>query len=101
MKTKIFVFATLKRRAIQEEVLHHDAKVATTATLPGYREVMRAGKGGPWPALVASDTGMAKGEVLEISMDDLRKLDAWESRYKREVMRTSDGPHWVYMYKAP
>lgn len=93
----LFVYATLKSRGIQRDILGHDARVVAAPRLTGYDEITRSVDGEDYPTLIPKPSGAVRGEVFEVSPVELHELDAWEENYER--MRVF--PHYrtpVYTY---
>ncbi len=89
---KLFVYATLKNRETVRKVLHH--KVAERrAVLPEFHEIP-----GKWPTVTPMTNAHVKGEVFDVTADDLVLLDAWENNYKRRKVATSAGQCWIYEF---
>jgi gamma-glutamylcyclotransferase (GGCT)/AIG2-like uncharacterized protein YtfP len=96
---KVFVYATLKSKATQERALGHDAKILGQASAQGWKEVQLEGRGGPWPTLEQANVGTIHGEIFELTAGEVNKLDRWEDRYSRELIKTDRGPAWAYFYR--
>lgn len=95
------MFATLKDRAIQDEVLGHDADVvARPYTVENYTEVARKLPDDTYPTLERAPRGRVTGEILDVSDGDLLRLDAWESDYHRiRVAEWRGRVVWTYVLR--
>ena len=93
---EIFVYETLLNRDTFKGVVGHKVKEFPD-TLSGYEEV-DTGKG--YETIEPKVGSKVFGAVVDVSDDDLKKLDSWESRYKRIKVILEDGtPAWTYQMK--
>jgi len=95
----LFVYATLKSHKAQLRAMGHDLKGRAT-TLPGYSELHITAHDDRWPTLWQTPRGKVKGEILEVTPADLKKLDKWEDKYQRKSVETEDGRADTYVYKG-
>lgn len=95
----LFVYETLKNKGLVKKVLGHP-RVEVRAALPGYTEVFVKKDDDTWPTLVLSPDDYVKGDIIDVTGDDLIKLDAWEDHYIRQSVRTSAGKAWTYILKG-
>jgi gamma-glutamylcyclotransferase (GGCT)/AIG2-like uncharacterized protein YtfP len=96
---RLFVYATLKAKAIQDKVLGHDAKVEAQATVHDFKEINVRYNAQMWPTLVPLPGARTPGEILSVTGDDLAKLDKWESNYSRQSILTDKGIAWTYLFR--
>jgi len=97
---KIFIYATLKAFKIQEEALgeKHGHK-ETPALLIGYTERPVSVEHQSWPTLWAmGPNAVTKGDIIEVTDEELAKLDKWEDHYKRIEVKTNKGEAWAYVF---
>jgi gamma-glutamylcyclotransferase (GGCT)/AIG2-like uncharacterized protein YtfP len=83
--TKIFVYHTLKSHRNRLKAMGHDVHYVP-AKLEHHRDVEKDG----YPTLERYWQATVKGDVLDVNDSDLKKLDAWEDRYKRETVILKD-----------
>lgn len=93
---KLFVYASLKKAKIQEEVLGHKAKDEwPSAHLTGYRELYekdRSGNNEKYPTLHKDKMGSTEGELFDVTDKELKELDQYEnSAYKRIPVKLTNG----------
>lgn len=99
MITPVFVYATLKARGIQKEALGRAVRRTVPAVLPGYAERPISYEHQSWPTLwKAPFIRQVQGEVLMVNDRDLKKLDNWESNYRRVQVMTSIGKAWAFVF---
>ena len=97
MSCLVFVYATLMHKRTLEQVFHHDFPIAGHAIVYGYKEY----KEGTWPNLEKAPGEVLKGDLLQVTPEQLAKLDAWEQRYRRARLITTDGDQvWAYVLKG-
>ena len=101
----VFCYKTLKNRKILEEALSENhAKLLLPTCLPGYAEhdYVDPHTNEHWPNIWNVDApkrGSVKGDIFHVSEDELKKLDAWEEKYKREKVMTEAGRAYAYILK--
>lgn len=93
-KIPVFVYETLKKHGIQREALGHE-KRGEPAVLKGWTEKHKA----TWPTLKKGD-GEVRGEILHVTMREIRELDDWESTYHRKIVHTDRGAAWAYLHNG-
>lgn len=102
MDHRLFVYATLKSRAVQEQVLKHDAEVIVArAAVFCFKEKMIKADGDKFPTLEVDPDAVTYGEILELSDHELDELDNWEERYTRRRIYTEQGYAWTYIFREP
>lgn len=88
---RVFVYGTLRKPWVRWLVMGRSGE-SESALLPGHRKQDLDIK--PAPGTVV------KGEVIEVSADELRRLDRYERlgvRYERILLKLDDGSKaWVY-----
>jgi gamma-glutamylcyclotransferase (GGCT)/AIG2-like uncharacterized protein YtfP len=91
MMTRVFVYGTLVASGIRVMVAP-GARVLGEGRLEGWTVVHRSGL----PTIVPEEGAWTPGLVLEVTADDLRSLDTYESLdhdlYRREEVEV--GPGW-------
>lgn len=99
MNNRLFVYGTLKRKAIREKALHERHDVPhEVANCSGYLELPMSFDGEQWPTMFPMSGKTTKGEILTVRDDELEKLDAWEDNYKRKLVQTTGGRAWTYIF---
>lgn len=93
---RLFVYGTLQNHAVQERLIGRSLSGARDS-LQGYQvdyELLA-----PYPVAIPVDEGIVDGQVLEITGDELEKLDQYEGEcYLRiRVWLTSGQETWVYI----
>ena len=93
----LFVYGTLQDPQVQTRVfgriVHGQAD-----TLPGYRKAEIAIDGSVYPLAVEDVSGVIAGQVIEVTPDELVRIDAYEgSEYRRLRVPLGSGREtWVY-----
>ena len=91
----VFVYQTLLDKKIREKVLGRNPN-AYPHTLCNYKN-QNLGDG--YHTISYSSGDFIKGEIIYITLPELKKLDDWESHYRRSEIRLSDDdPAYVYIY---
>ena len=94
----VFVYGTLRDAGILEQVLgEHHTKRLWPATIRGAIEEHQRIDGESYPTLIPEHGASLKGFVVGVSQTEIRKLDAWEAKYKRVQVQTDFGPAWTYV----
>ncbi len=92
----VFVYGTLRKPIVRRLVIGR-AVGTREATLPGYRKERLN--------IVADPQAMTQGEVMDVQIDELARLDRYERlgvRYERLWLQLADDSHaWVYRRLAP
>ncbi len=87
----VFVYGTLRRPTVRFLVIGR-AVDTREAALPGFRKERLN--------IVADPQALIEGELMEVEIDELRRLDRYERlgvRYERLWLPLADGSHaWVY-----
>lgn len=90
-KSLIFVYATLLHPRSRDLAFHHKES-ATKAILPNWKKVIDVSHmGEQLPKLEQTTHGELKGDVLEISPEDLANLKKWEEHYHLIPVKLKDG----------
>ena len=100
----LFVYATLKKKAVREAALDEKHDVPHTRDIviaAGWKETTTNCEKQLWPTIYPFEHGYTKGEILVVQPYELAKLDDWEDHYKRIMIKTSDGPAWTYIFRRP
>jgi len=96
----ILVYATLKKKGIQEEVLGHEAHLFGYAVLRDYAETTVHLPDDVYPTLRKHPGASVAGEVFECSRTELDELDRWESNYRRlRIFPGSPIPTYTYVLR--
>lgn len=95
---KLFVYGTIVNPEIQKEILGRTVQ-GVSDILKGYEKSEVTIDGEIYPCIILNETGMTKGLLIEITDDELRKTDEYETdAYKRERIILKSGVHaWVYV----
>jgi len=95
---KLFIYGTLVDSKIQKEVLNKTFKL-TAQTLLGYKIIETKIDGVVYPAVVQDLNGKVEGFTIEVSNEDLQKIDLYETdKYKRIIVSLINGEaSWVYI----
>ena len=95
---RLFVYGTLLEGSIQELVIGRRI-AGEAAVLTGYRRTTTILGGGAYPILVEdSDAPAVEGQILDVTDDELARLDEYEGEGYRRVQVTveSGAECWVY-----
>lgn len=97
-RKKLFVYGTLMDKKIRGTILGRMAE-GVPDTLNGYVKSEISIKGEIYPLIVLNAGGIIKGLVIEVTRDELRRIDEYETdAYKREKIILESGiPAWVYI----
>jgi gamma-glutamylaminecyclotransferase len=92
----LFVYGTLKRGQPYHDELRGARFVRNAVTVAAFR----LHDLGPFPCLVRAHDGVAiRGELFELTLTELERLDGFEgSDYRREHIELVDVPEPVYAY---
>lgn len=94
---KVFIYATLKSKNILDQALgEKHGKKLIPATLRDYEEEYVDKE---WPTITQVHVGEVKGYVIEVSAEELNKLDNWEDHYQRIKVRLWQPGIYVYAYQ--
>lgn len=99
MRDYLFVYATLKSKWLREHIISEDVPMESDS-LSGYKEVF-VGKE-KWATLKKTlPSRKVHGEVLEVTREELRKFDNYESSVYTRIRVTLDSGRvaWVYIMK--
>lgn len=98
MKTRVFVYGTLRRGGNNHGLLARARCLGEHVTEAGYRMLDI----GPYPGVVTGGDVAIRGEVYEVTPAQFRELDALEDyprSYTRERIDTPWGAAWMYLYR--
>ncbi len=94
----LFTYGTLSSASVRRGLLGRDVE-ASPATLSGWiKSIIRIGST-MYPAIVPETAGKVVGLVFEVSKNELKKIDEYETRaYLRRKVVLNDGRSaWVYV----
>lgn len=95
---RLFAYGTLKNPNVQKEVLERviDGK---EDTLEGFKKSKIRIKEIEYPILIPDKTSKVEGHVLQITDDELEKIDKYEtSAYRRIKVKLQSGEDaWAYV----
>ncbi len=83
---KLFVYGTLMDKHLTEKVLKHKIE-ENSYTLHGWKKV---DMGDNYTTLIPESGTSTKGDIIDISEEDLKKLDQYEERYERKTVQFRD-----------
>ncbi len=93
----LFVYKTLKTAGIREKLLGHAVSIIQNrAELQGFRV---CNEGGDYHTIVQDQRSVVFGALLNVSEEDLLKLDEWESEYNRIEVQVNGVQAFVYQMK--
>lgn len=97
MANRLFTYGTLTDPKVQKRVWGR-LTPGIADVLPGYRKSEIRIEGDVYPLIVADAARKVRGSVIEVTDEELRKIDEYESdAYRRvEVVLESGMPAWVY-----
>jgi len=97
-KEKLFIYGTLADSKIQQKVLGRMIQ-GVTNSLVGYKKSKVVIEGEFYPAIILDKTSEVDGLVIEVTTNELRLLDAYETgAYKRTKINLKNGIlAWVYI----
>lgn len=98
MLNYLFVYGTLIDKKVQEKVIGRKLS-GIPNSLPGYKKSTVVIDNITYPILIPHQNGHIKGQVLELTEDELKKVDTYETDvYRRIGVNLSDGMKaWVYV----
>ena len=94
----LFAYGTLLDESIQRKLIGRQV-VGAPDYLIGYRKIMRQFAAGIYPDLIEDSTGEVKGQILDLSAEELKRCDLYEGyEYKRVKLLLKSGVEvFVYM----
>ena len=97
MPESLFVYGTLKDPKVQKEVFGRPTD-GRPDVLEGYSKSEIEIHGESYPILTPSDQGLVEGLVIEVTSEELEKIDEYETAsYKRTRVDLKSGKQtWVY-----
>ena len=96
MFAKVFVYGTLMRGERAERLMPQERFVGEAVTTKASFEMRNYH--GLFPAVFPDGKERIKGEVYEVSPDELRELEDYEGDlYKRQTVETTRGPCDVFI----
>lgn len=95
---KLFAYGTLLNETIQKNVIGRLVE-GPPDLLIGYRKVMRQFSSGIYPDLIDSATCEVKGQIFDLSDEELERCDRYEGdEYRRTSILLKSGVEaFVYM----
>jgi gamma-glutamylcyclotransferase (GGCT)/AIG2-like uncharacterized protein YtfP len=97
----LFVYGTLCIKDIRNKIAGRDIDCLRSATLAGYRLSSILLDKIKYPVLICdiSSKDLIRGELLEVTQNELQLLDEYEgSEYRRMKVTLSDGTQvWAYV----
>lgn len=98
----IFVYGTLRRGLHNHRVMGDDCTFLDYATCP---DVRIYDINGYFPGVQYAPGYQVLGELFQIEdesvIERLDRLEGHPRHYRREIMPTSGGPAWIYIYQFP
>lgn len=96
---KLFAYGTLLDENIQKYIIGRLVE-GTPDQLVGYRKTMRQFSSGIYPDLIEDITCEVKGQILDLSADELERCDRYEGdEYRRVKMLLESGVE-VFVYRS-
>jgi len=98
MKNKLLIYGTLMKPEIQKEVIGRAIK-GVPDSLGGYKKSKIEIDGEIYPVIIPGKNGKIDGMVIEITDEELQKIDEYETEfYKREIVTLASGVSaWTYL----
>ncbi len=98
MADRLFIYGTLADPEVQQNVLGRVTESAPDI-LRGYRKSEIEIGGEKYPLIIPDETEKVKGLVIEVTKDELAKIDEYETNaYKRvQVSLESGMSAWAYV----
>ena len=101
IKTKIFVYGTLKKSKCRKNVLNNSSQKMVKAELKNYEYIDQSVliDNEKYPNVIKSENKTVKGFIIDFSLNELEKLDIYETNnYKRiELIDNDFNKYWVYV----
>jgi len=100
MGNRLFIYGTLADPGIQKEVWGRKTE-SIPDILKGYKKSEIKIDGEIYPLIIPDETGEVSGLVIEVTDEELKKIDEYETgAYKRKkVILESGASVWVYVEK--
>lgn len=90
----VFVYGTLKDATTRKEALGEEVSTEKAKALGEEKQ------SGEYSTIEPSTDKNVEGEVMQLSADQIKKLDSWESDYERKEITLEDGTKaWAYSRK--
>lgn len=99
LNSRVFVYGTLRRDEVNHHLLDGARYCGHHVTEPHYRMLDL----GTYPGVVKRGRTRIEGEVYEIDsrgMVELDRLEGYPVAYSRELIPTSWGRAWIYIYRG-
>lgn len=95
---KLFIYGTLIDSEIQKEIIGRELKLSPQI-LSGYKKSKMEVSGTLYPLIVSDINKEVKGFIVEITDEELQKIDAYETNaYKRMQINLKNRERvWVYV----
>ncbi|MES9865996.1 MAG: gamma-glutamylcyclotransferase family protein [Candidatus Thiodiazotropha sp. LLP2] len=97
--SKVFVYGTLKRTQVNHQLLNSATYLGLFNTQPYYKMFHLGG----YPGVVKGGSTSIQGEVYQVdvlSMNKLDRLEGYPHAYTRELIQTPWGNAWIYLYRG-
>jgi len=100
-RESLFIYGTLLEPKVQKEVLGKNP-YGSPDTLIGYRVMYHDFGVGVYPIIVPEDYSNVKGSVFQVTSEELKIIDAYETDdYRRELVELESGlKAWVYFKRT-
>ena len=97
LANRLFVYGTLADPRVQKKIWGRKTNL-TPAVLKGYKKSALVIDGETYPLIIPDKTGAVRGFVIDVAADELKKIDAYETKaYRRERVCLENGATaWVY-----
>lgn len=92
-KQKVFVYGTLRDEATRTEALGEKVK-----SVPGVAPNEKKIDIQTFPEIEHEEGRNLRGDVIEVTPEQIKKLDSWEEKYERDVITLDNGDK-AYVYK--
>ncbi len=91
MRHRLFVYGTLADPKLQKKIWGRVAK-RTPAVVKGYKRSKIGIDGEAYPLIIRDKAGKVRGFVIEVTGDELKKIDDYETKaYRRKRVRLENG----------
>jgi len=98
---RVFIYATLKSKSVLEKALGtNHGKVMVPTIAHGYKETFIHHNHDVWPTLWTTGSRVStKGDIINVTDDELAKLRAWENNYVLRPVQTEDGQALAFFFE--
>jgi gamma-glutamylaminecyclotransferase len=97
--SQVFVYGTLRKSQVNHHLLDDATYLGLFNTQPLYKMFHLGG----YPGVVKGGGSSIEGEVYRVDaliMSHLDKLEGYPNAYTRELIPTSWGQAWIYLYRG-